>query len=224
MCYSRVETKSLGGFKMLTGIEVLCHSSIRINKHLIMYIDPFKINKEYKDADIIFCTHSHYDHFSEEDILKVKTDNTYIVITEDCLIKAMKMGFDESRIIVVEPGQKYEILGVTIETIPAYNTEKQYHSKESNWVGYILEINDIHYYIAGDTDITPEAKAVTCDVAFVPIGGIYTMNVKEAASLINTIEPQIAIPTHYGDIVGKLEDADLFRKLVKESIEVKTFF
>lgn len=209
---------------MLTGIEVLCHSSIRIDKHLIMYIDPFKINKEYKDADIIFITHSHYDHFSEEDIEKVRKDSTYLVVTEDCLIKALKMGFDESKILVVEPGQKYELLGINFETVPAYNIEKQYHSKESNWVGYILEINDVHYYISGDTDITPEANAVNCDVAFVPIGGIYTMNAKEAASLINTIEPQIAIPTHYGEIIGSSDDAALFQKLVKDSIEVKIYF
>ena len=209
---------------MLTGIEVLCHSSIRIDKHLIMYFDPFKINKEYKDADIIFITHSHYDHFSEEDIEKVRKDNTYLVVPEDCLIKSLKMGFDESRILVVEPGEKYELLGIKFETVPAYNIEKQYHSKESNWVGYILEINDVHYYISGDTDITPEVKAVNCDVAFVPIGGIYTMNAKEAASLINTIEPQIAIPTHYGEIIGSHDDAVLFKKLVKESIEVKIYF
>ena len=209
---------------MLTGIEVLCHSSIRINKNLKLYIDPYNIKEEYNDADIIFITHTHYDHFSEEDIAKVKKDNTYLVGPEDCLIKALTIGFNEDKIFRVEPGQKYELLGMNFETVAAYNMEKQYHSKESGWVGYILEINDIHYYIAGDTDITPEAKAVTCDVAFVPIGGIYTMNAKEAASLVNTIEPQIAIPIHYGEIIGSADDANLFKKLVKESIEVKLYF
>jgi len=205
---------------MLNGIEVLCHSSIRIDKHLIMYIDPYKIKDETHDADIIFCTHDHTDHFSEEDILKVKNENTIFVGTEDILIKVMKLGFVEENIKIVEPQKHYEILGINFETIPAYNIEKQYHPKENNWVGYILEIDDIHYYIAGDTDLTPEAKAVTCDVALVPIGGRYTMNAKEAASLINTIEPQIAIPTHYGDIIGTSDDAELFKKLVKEDIEV----
>lgn len=90
--------------------------------------------------------------------------------------------------------------------------------------GYIIEVNDIHYYISGDTDLTPESKSVSCDVAFVPIGGRFTMNAKEAASLINTIEPQIAIPTHYGDIIGGPEDAELFEKLVKEGIVVKRYF
>jgi len=208
---------------MLSGIEVLCHSSIRINKHLVMYIDPYKIKAELHDADIIFCTHTHTDHFSEEDILKVKNDNTIFVGTEDCTIKVMKLGFDQSKIRIVEPNNKYNILGIDFETIPAYNLESQYHLKDNNWVGYNLEINDVHYYIAGDTDLTPETKAVTCDVAFVPIGGRYTMNAKEAASLINTIEPQIAIPIHYGDIIGTRDDANLFKKLVNEEIEVKIY-
>ena len=142
----------------------------------------------------------------------------------DSFVKAIKLGFAEDRILIVEPEQEYEILGIKIETVPAYNIEKQYHPIENGWVGYIIEINDIHYYIAGDTDLVPEAKSVSCDVAFVPIGGRFTMNAKEAASLINTIEPQTAIPTHYGDIVGTHEDAELFKKLVKEGIKVELYF
>lgn len=139
------------------------------------------------------------------------------------MTKAYKLGFNEKNIIVVSPNQKYSVLDINFETVIAYNLEKQYHPFENNWVGYILEINDVHYYIAGDTDLTPESKKVTCDVAFVPIGGVYTMNAKEAASLINTIEPQIAIPTHYGAIIGTIDDANLFQKLVKESVEVKRY-
>lgn len=209
---------------MLTGIEVLCHSSIKITKNYIIYVDPYKIKDELHDADIIFCTHSHYDHFSEEDILKVKNSNTILVITEDSVLKAYKLDFDKDKVMVVTPGKKYTVLDINFETVLAYNLEKQYHSLENNWVGYILEINDVHYYIAGDTDLTPESKKVSCDVAFVPIGGVYTMNAKEAASLVNTIEPQIAIPTHYGEIIGTTVDADLFEKLVKESIQVKRYF
>ena len=154
---------------MLTGVEVLCHSSIKINKHLVMYIDPYKIKNETHDADIIFCTHAHYDHFSEEDIEKVRGINTILVITEDCYTKAMKLGFNEDRIFIVEPNQNYELLGIKFETVPSYNIEKQYHPKENGWVGYILEVDNIRYYIAGDTDLTPEVKNVKCDVALVPI-------------------------------------------------------
>ena len=209
---------------MISGIEVLCHSSIKINKHLVMYFDPYNIQDETHDADIIFCTHTHYDHFSEEDILKIKNDKTIFVGTEDCYVNVMKFGFSEEKLRMVEPNNKYEVLGVRFETVPAYNIDKKYHPKENGWVGYIVEIDDLHYYIAGDTDLTPEAKAVSCDVALIPIGGRFTMNAKEAASLINTIEPQIAIPTHYGKIIGTSDDAELFEKLVKDEILVKRFF
>lgn len=209
---------------MLSGVEVLCHSSIRIDKHFIIYLDPYKIAEESHDADIIFCTHTHYDHFSEEDILKIKNDRTIFIGTEDSYIKAMKLGFSDERIKIVEPNKNYEILGIKFKTVPAYNIENQYHPRENNWVGYVLEIDDINYYIAGDTDLTPETKSVSCDVAFIPIGGRFTMNAKEAASLINTIEPQIAIPTHYGEIVGSYDDAELFKKLVKDDIKVERYF
>ena len=204
---------------MLCGIEVLCHSSIRIEKDKIIYVDPFKIEKEYNDADIIFCTHSHYDHFSEEDIRKVIKNDTILVITQDCLQKARNLGINKKNIIVVVPNQKYTILGIEVETVPAYNLEKDFHKPENNWVGYILEINDITYYIAGDTDLIPEIKSVNCDVAFLPIGGTYTMNAKEAAELANIIEPHIVIPIHYGTIVGTKKDEEKFVSKVKEDIE-----
>lgn len=204
---------------MLSGIEVLCHSSIRFTKEKTIYFDPFKISKDYNDADIIFCTHSHYDHFSEEDINKVRKEDTILVITEDCLDKAKKVGFDVENIILVSPNNKYKVLGISFETVPAYNLEKDYHKQEYNWVGYILEINDITYYIAGDTDLISEIKSVNCDVAFLPIGGTYTMTAVEAAKLANTIEPQIVIPIHYGEIVGDKEDVEKFKQALNENIE-----
>lgn len=204
---------------MLSGIEVLCHSSIRIAKEKIIYVDPYKINTNYNDADIIFCTHSHYDHFSMEDINKVRKPETILVITTDCLDKAKELGFDTKNIITVEQNKKYEILGITVETVPAYNLENEYHNQVDNWVGYILEINDITYYIAGDTDLIPEIKSVNCDVAFLPVGGTYTMTAKTAANLANIIEPQIVIPTHYGTLVGTKEDAEIFEKELDENIE-----
>lgn len=206
---------------MLKDIEVLCHSSIKINKEKIIYIDPFKIQKEYKDADIIMITHSHYDHFSEEDINKVKKDNTKICITKDLEERTLNLGFSKENILIVEPNKKYNIEEIKFETIPAYNISKQFHPKENNWVGYIIEINNIKYYIAGDTDITKENKNVKCDVAFVPVGGTYTMNSKEAAELVNIIKPKVAVPVHYGTIVGTKEDAENFAKILDEHIDYK---
>ena len=172
---------------MLENIEVLYHSSIRINKEKTIYIDPFKIDRNYNDADIVFITHDHYDHYSEEDIDKVINENTTIIIPEELLTKLLKKGINKNAIITVEPHEKYVVQGIKFETIPAYNTNKTFHSKKNGWVGYIIIINGIRYYIAGDTDITEENRKVKCDVAFVPVGGTYTMDFKEAANLINEI-------------------------------------
>ena len=206
---------------MLKGIEVLCHSSIRIEKGKTIYFDPFKINKNYNDADIIFITHDHYDHYSEEDIDKVIKEDTIIIVPEGLKAKLLGKGIKKENIITVKPEEKKEIKGIKFETIPAYNINKAFHPKENGWVGYIIEIDGISYYIAGDTDITKENKNVKCDVAFVPVGGTYTMDYKEAASLINEIKPKIAIPIHYGSIVGTKEDGIKFSKLVNHEIKTE---
>ena len=204
---------------MLENIEVLCHSSIRINKEKVIYIDPFKIDKNYNDADIIFITHDHYDHYSEEDIDKVKKEDTIIVAPEELLTKLLRKGINKNAIITVEPNKNYMVQGIKFETISAYNTNKTFHPKENGWVGYIVEIRGIRYYIAGDTDITEENKKVKCDVAFVPVGGTYTMDFKEAAELINEIKPKIAVPIHYGSVVGTKQDATDFIKLLHPEIK-----
>ena len=204
---------------MLENIEILYHSSIRINKEKIIYIDPFKINKNYNDADIIFITHDHYDHYSEEDIDKVINENTTIIIPDELLTKLLRKGINKNAIITVESNKNYMVQGIKFETISAYNTNKTFHPKENGWVGYIIIINGIRYYIAGDTDITEENKQVKCDVAFVPVGGTYTMDFKEAASLINEIKPKIAIPIHYGSIVGTEQDAIDFIRLLHPEIK-----
>ena len=204
---------------MLENIEVLYHSSIRINKEKTIYIDPFKIDRNYNDADIVFITHDHYDHYSEEDIDKVKKEDTIIVAPEELLTKLLRKGINKNAIITVEPNKNYMVQGIKFETISAYNTNKTFHPKENGWVGYIIIINGIRYYIAGDTDITEENKQVKCDVAFVPVGGTYTMDFKEAASLINEIKPKIAIPIHYGSIVGTEQDAIDFIRLLHPEIK-----
>lgn len=204
---------------MLENIEVLCHSSIRISKEKVIYIDPFKINKNYNDADIIFITHDHYDHYSEEDIDKVIKEDTTIVISKDLLKKLLKKGINKNAIIVAEPNKEYETQGINFNTIPAYNINKKFHPKENNWLGYIITINNVKYYVAGDTDITDENRKVKCDVAFVPVGGTYTMDFKEAAQLINEIKPKIAVPIHYGSIVGTEQDARNFINLLNSEIK-----
>lgn len=195
-------------------IEINCHSSIKISKGKTIYIDPFKIEKESHDADIVLITHDHFDHYSPDDIEKVATNNTIIVAP-----KTVKALSKMKNTLLVEPNQTYEVDGIKIETIASYNINKKFHPKENEWVGYGIEIEGTRYYIAGDTDITPENKQVKCDVALVPVGGTYTMTYAEAAELVNLIKPKIAIPTHYGDIVGEKEDGEKFKELLNPEIE-----
>lgn len=204
---------------MLDNIEVLCHSCIRISKNKIIYIDPFKIEKDYFDADLIFITHDHFDHYSEIDIDKVRKDDTVIIVPEDLLAKVLKQGFRQDYIITVDPGDIEMVEGIKFEAIAAYNNDKKYHPKENGWVGYIIEIEGFRYYIAGDTDVIEENKNIKCDVAFVPVGGTYTTDFKEAAFLVNEIRPKLAVPTHYGSVVGTERDATDFIRLLHPSIK-----
>lgn len=205
---------------MVDKIDVFKQNSIRIKSDVgTIYIDPFKIDDETHDADFILITHDHYDHFSSEDIAKVKKDTTILVVPEKMEAKAVKeSGIKE--IETVKPGTYHEIGNLELETIPMYNILKPFHPKAAGWVGYILKINGKRIYIAGDTDVTKEAKEVICDIALVPIGGTYTMDAKKAAELVNEINPEVAIPTHYGSIVGKLSDAKVFAANVKDTIKV----
>ena len=205
---------------MVDKIDVFKQNSIRIKSDVgTIYIDPFKIDDETHDADFILITHDHYDHFSSEDIAKVKKDTTVLVVPEKMEAKAVKeSGIKE--IETVKPGTYHEIGNLELETIPMYNILKPFHPKAAGWVGYIIKINGKRIYIAGDTDATKEAKEVICDIALVPIGGTYTMDAKKAAELVNEINPEVAIPTHYGSIVGKLSDAKVFAANVKDTIKV----
>ena len=200
-------------------VEVLCHNSIKITENVIVYVDPFKINKEYHDADYVFLTHSHYDHFSPEDIEKVKKESTVFIVTEDLKEKAEDL-YGKKNILVVKPNEDYHVSDFDFKTTYAYNVNKAFHPKENKWVGYLIQINNKTYYIAGDTDNIEEIQDIECDEAFIPIGGTYTMNYKEAAELANVIKAKVVIPTHYGSIVGDKEDAIKFKELV-EGKEVK---
>lgn len=186
-------------------INVNYHSSIQIGD---IYIDPFKIIKNINNASYIFITHSHYDHYSKEDINKVINDKTIVVCSKD-VYEDFK-NYYKNKVIVAEPNKKYNINGLTFETFPSYNISKKFHPKSNNWVGYIISVNNEKYCIIGDSDLTDEVKGVKCDVLFVPIGGTYTMNAIEASKLANIIKPNLVVPVHYNGIIGNKEDEKVF--------------
>lgn len=201
-------------------ISVNIQSSILISGIKKIYFDPINRLKT-NDADYIFITHTHYDHFSPEDILKIKKADTIIIGPYDILNKCIELGFSRDSIILVKPCESYVIDDIEFKTVLAYNLNKTFHPKDNNWVGYVLNYEGVCYYVAGDTDVIAQNTQLKVDVAFVPIGGVYTMDALEAADFVNKLCPKMVIPIHYGMVVGGLEDLKSFKKNVSKNIEVK---
>lgn len=202
---------------MSVTIQWLGHASFRISHNdKVIYIDPWKIKDSVHDATLVLVSHGHYDHYSPEDIAKVSGPGTKLIATAD-VVKTQ----DEEEPIL--PGLTIELDDITIQGVAAYNPKKQFHLKENNWVGYIIQLDSRRIYYAGDTDLTGEMKAVTdIDVALLPVGGTYTMNAEEAAEATGYINPKLAIPYHWGDIVGGQKDAEQFAKMARCDTKILT--
>ena len=206
---------------MLETITVNTQSSIRIAAtEGIVYLDPLEIGDAPHDADFILITHDHYDHFSPSDIRKVAGGETVLVVPQKMEKQAQELRGFVGSIVTVRPGEALTVKGLALETVPAYNNIKPFHPQSVGWVGYILITDGIRIYAAGDTDATRDNRRVRCDIAMVPIGGTYTMTAKNAAGLINEIRPAVAIPIHYGSIVGSAADAETFAELIDPEIRV----
>ncbi len=194
-------------------IHWLGHDTFKIVGDKIIYTDPFKIKKK-DTADIILITHEHFDHCSPDDIEMIRGDKTVIVATADCAKKV------SGEVKTVKPGDKITVEGVAIEAVPAYNTNKQFHTRGQGWVGYIFTVKGERIYLAGDTDHIPEMKNIRADIALLPVSGTYVMTADEAVSAALDIKPKIAIPMHYNSIVGTTDDANRFAQALKGKIEV----
>lgn len=208
-------SKSKEVSKMVENIHWLGHDTFKVvGKNVTVFTDPFRLKKSDR-ADVILITHEHYDHCSPEDVKKIQTADTVIVATPDC---ASKLSGD---VRTVKPGDTLEVKGVKIEAVPAYNTNKQFHPKANGWVGYIFEVDGKRIYIAGDTDYIPEMKEFkNINVALLPVSGTYVMTADEAVQAALDIRPDVAIPMHYGSIVGDQSDAERFAEKLKGKIEV----
>ena len=204
---------------MLTdAISINAHSSIRVGGAAVVYFDPFHVKGEPHDADIILITHDHYDHLSPEDIARVKKEDTVFVLPCSCRAAAENNGL--ARCVFLTAGEKTEVKGVPVEAVAAYNVLKSFHPKKNGWLGYVVTLEGQRLYVAGDTDENSDNLSVRCDIALVPAGGTYTFDAKHAAKFVNKLRPAVAIPTHYGDIVGSLSDGDVFAAAVDEGIRV----
>ena len=199
---------------ILEKLKWLGHDGFLLETDLTIYIDPFQIEGGPK-ADLVLITHEHYDHCSLDDIAKIQKEDT-IFITEQQ--SAEKIQGD---VKVMKPGETLSLLGITIETVPSYNTNKKFHPKENGWLGFIIEINGERIYHTGDADFIPEMNDIQTDVALIPVSGTYVMTAQEAVNAALAIKPKIAIPMHYGAIVGSEQDALDFQKSLEGKIEVR---
>ena len=206
---------------MLDNITWYKQSAIRWkNERLVVYIDPWGLKGELPPADLVLITHAHGDHYSSDDIKRVKGAKTTFVAPAD-VAKELS-----GNVKVVRPGERVDAASVRLETVPAYNIDParlQAHPRTNNWVGYIITLGGVTYYHAGDTDHLPELEKLKTDVAFVPIGnGGFVMTVDEAAALVRAMKPKLAVPMHYGFYpgVGVPADGERFRTAAK-GVEVK---
>ena len=205
-------------------ISWLGHDSFRISNGKTIIIDPFKIRAIPDKADILLVSHEHFDHLSLDDIKKVSSDKTTIVTI--LAVKKELSSMKVKEVKAVKPGDKVAFGDITIEVVPAYNLNKfrepgkPFHPKEDGKVGFILSIGGVRVYHAGDTDPIPEMRGFKTDVALLPVSGTYVMTPEEAAEATRMIKPKLAIPMHYGAIVGSENDAEKFKQLAACPVQI----
>ena len=191
----------------------LGHDGFRIDSDKVIYFDPYQI-KSAVPADIIFISHEHFDHCSEGDIKKIQKKDT-VIVTDAVTAKKLK-----GNITVVKPGDKITVAGIAVEVVPSYNIDKNFHPKSSGMLAFIVTVEGVRIYHAGDTDFIPEMNTIKTDIALLPVSGTYVMTATEAVQAALAIKPQVAIPMHYNAIVGSEKDAKLFVEKLQGKVEV----
>lgn len=180
-----------------------------------IYFDPFQLSGNLPAADIIFISHEHYDHCSPDDVARILKSSTVIVTEKNA---AGKLHGD---VRTMSPGEQLVIDGVTVEAVPAYNTNKKFHPQTNSWLGFVVTVGGVRIYHAGDTDHIPEMKKIRADIALLPVSGTYVMTAEEAVAAALDIKPLVAMPMHFGALGGSSADAERFAKGLAGRVRVE---
>ena len=195
----------------LDNVEWLGHAGFRIKTTAgWFYIDPYRA-PDGPPAAAILVTHDHFDHFSRDDVVRIAGEGTVFVgpatVTEQL----------RGNTHTVTPGDAVDIGNVEVLAVAAYNTNKldtegrPFHSRDAGWLGYVVRDSTRRIYHSGDTDVIPEMdQAAGVDVALLPVSGTYVMTPSEAAEAARRIDPGVAVPMHWGTVIGERADAEAF--------------
>jgi L-ascorbate metabolism protein UlaG (beta-lactamase superfamily) len=201
--------------EMLENIHWLGHDSFRIDGKTTIYLDPWNLRAGAPKADLILITHDHHDHCSPDDVAKISREGT-VVVTIAAATRQLK-----GEVRAVKAGDSLTVGDISIEVVPAYNVNKPFHPQSAGHVGFILTVADKRIYHAGDTDVIPEMDSIQADIALLPVSGKYVMTADEAVQAAQKINPQVAIPMHYGaGVAGSIKDAKRFRDLLQGKVKV----
>ncbi|MBU0908538.1 MAG: MBL fold metallo-hydrolase [Proteobacteria bacterium] len=201
--------------KILSNLDWLGHDCFRLRAAgQVVYFDPFQLSGDLPPADLILVSHAHYDHFSPDDIKKIRQESTLIITEPESAAKL------SGNVKAMQPGQSITWGPFTIEAVRAYNTNKKFHPQANNWLGFIVTVEGVRLYHAGDTDHIPEMADYKADIALLPVSGTYVMTADEAAQAALDINPKVAVPMHFGSIVGEQSDAERFAAKLVNKIKV----
>jgi L-ascorbate metabolism protein UlaG (beta-lactamase superfamily) len=193
---------------LLDHLHWLGHDSFRIDRPVVIYLDPWNVPRDGPKADVILVSHDHHDHCSPDDVEFLRTEHTRVVTNGSAASKL------KGPVTILQPGESVEIGTVKVTGVPAYNTDKKFHPRAAGHLGFILSLEGERLYFAGDTDVIPEMKGLGVDVALLPVSGVYTMTAEQAVQAAQAIQPRVAVPMHYGaGVAGEPADAERFRRL-----------
>ncbi|MBI5523736.1 MAG: MBL fold metallo-hydrolase [Desulfarculus sp.] len=202
--------------RLLGSLHWLGHDSFRLDSPAgAVYFDPYEL-KGGPVAALVLCSHDHFDHCVPEDVAKIRGPETVIVTEAQC---AQKLG--GANVKTMSPGDSLEVLGIKIKAVPAYNTDKEFHPQGNAWLGFVVTVEGVSIYHAGDTDHIPEMSGLEVDIALLPVSGTYVMTAEQAVQAALAIKPRLAIPMHYGAIVGDAGDAQRFAQALQGKVPVR---